>query len=145
MHHLPACSQLAWPSPATAPGARMNTGSVMGVASTDAVDCKGEWSVWNACSRTCSGGIQQQRFVVTTGAEGAGTPCNTPNNAILSRSCNTSPCRGGHSCPAPLPVGCAGMKGGSLPSQRRTNGQLFVHSWFLILDIFCASVFCTCM
>lgn len=61
-----------------------------------AEDCKGSWSGYGACNKTCGGGTQTKTWTTTKNPKNGGAACPSPNT--LSRVCNTQAC----------PVDCVG-------------------------------------
>ena len=59
-------------------------------------DCKGSWSGYGACNKTCGGGTQKKTWTTTKNPKNGGAACPSPNT--LSRVCNTQSC----------PVNCVG-------------------------------------
>eukprot|EP00929_Paragymnodinium_shiwhaense_P112282 TRINITY_DN80542_c0_g1_i1.p1 TRINITY_DN80542_c0_g1~~TRINITY_DN80542_c0_g1_i1.p1 ORF type:complete len:912 (+),score=204.02 TRINITY_DN80542_c0_g1_i1:163-2898(+) len=61
-----------------------------------AVDCRGEYSKWSNCSKTCGGGVQKRQFRVTRKASNGGKECPESRE---QQTCNA------HDCP----VDCGGQ------------------------------------
>ena len=61
-----------------------------------AEDCKGSWSGYGACNKTCGGGTQTKTWTTTKNPKNGGAACPSPNT--LSRVCNTQAC----------PINCEG-------------------------------------
>lgn len=59
-------------------------------------DCKGSWSGYGACNKTCGGGTQTKTWTTTKNPKNGGAACPSPNT--LSRVCNTQAC----------PINCEG-------------------------------------
>ena len=53
-------------------------------------DCIGSWSTWSSCSRSCGGGTQTRRFIVSR-SERYGGVC-PDKNKTETRECNADPC-----------------------------------------------------
>jgi hypothetical protein len=60
-----------------------------------ATDCKGSWSAFTACSKTCGGGTQSHTYTVTAQPTNGGAACPSP--LTQSQACNTKLCGGGTS------------------------------------------------
>jgi C1A family cysteine protease len=62
-------------------------------ATPGASDCKGSWSVYSACTKTCGGGTQSRTWTTTAAPTLGGAPC--PNPLTQTQTCNTALCGGG--------------------------------------------------
>ena len=56
------------------------------------VDCIGSFGDWEQCSKTCSGGLQERTYSVTTQAQGNGGTCLHAEGYKESQACNTEVC-----------------------------------------------------
>ena len=54
-------------------------------------DCRwGNWGAWDACSKTCDGGVQNSTRTIVQEAENGGSPCL--GEPMRNQSCNELPC-----------------------------------------------------
>jgi len=65
------------------------------------IDCVGRNGGWAACSKTCGGGKQTGKYIVTTKAQYGGKACAKKAGEPVIRTCGTQPC----------PVNCIGSYG----------------------------------
>ena len=57
-----------------------------------AVDCTGQWSDWDVCSKDCGGGMQERVFAVTIEMKNGGAACAGDDGATESQACNADAC-----------------------------------------------------
>jgi len=55
------------------------------------VDCKGYWSGWSGCSKTCGGGKTSRTWTTTTQPKNGGKACPSPSSE--TKDCNTQGCK----------------------------------------------------
>ena len=58
------------------------------------IDCQGNWTGWDACSRSCAGGVQYKEYVVAVQAQFGGTDltCEASDGSVEQQFCNEHPC-----------------------------------------------------
>jgi hypothetical protein len=82
-----------------------------------AEDCKGSWSGYGACNKTCGGGTQAKTWTTTKNPKNGGAACPSPNT--LSRVCNTQAC----------PINCEGSWSGYGACDTSCGGGTKTQTW----------------